>query len=30
MQMLELFFHVAMPGGLGVKVEIAQGGFHIR
>jgi len=29
MQVLELFLHLAVPGGLGVKAEIAEGGFHI-
>ena len=30
MQVLELLFHLAVPGGLGVEAEIAKGGFHIR
>jgi len=30
MQVFELFLHLMVPGGLGVEVEIAKGGFHIR
>jgi hypothetical protein len=30
LQVLELFFHLAVPGGLGVEAEIAKSGFHIR
>lgn len=30
MQVLELFLHLAVPGGLGVESQIAKGGFHIR
>ena len=29
MQVFELFLHLTVPGGLSVKREIAQGGFHI-
>jgi len=30
MQVFELFLHLAVPGGLGVEAEIANGGFHVR
>lgn len=30
MQVLELFLHLTVPGGLGVEAEIVEGGFHIR
>jgi hypothetical protein len=30
MQVFELFLHLAVPGGLGLEAEIAEGGFYIR
>jgi len=30
MQVLELFLHLPVPGGLGVESKVAECGFHIR